>query len=306
MKLSNVYYAEGKYQTRNWSTEKTYKYVFEVEGGYVEAGCFIHFVDEGMTHCIEHVIELSSSIGCSMRCAFCASSGIRNIRTLTAQEIHDIFYYIYKDRVQRNLDSVKLTVSFFGIGDLFYTIDSVLSAMEMISMIDSRILFNLSSCYWTPKMLKKVGSSKLVENLKTIQTTYVSSKTEIVRQLIRGLPTFAFDFRRIITDITSTFPQRKIRINYLVIKGINDSTDNFYMFADMLKGVEDRVFVRISKLNVTSAASTNNLLPPDISRMAELMEILGNIHVESYLFYSYQDDKMNCGQLITEGNFTTV
>ncbi|MBD5487185.1 MAG: hypothetical protein HDR13_00065 [Lachnospiraceae bacterium] len=306
MKPINVYYTEGKYQTRNWKAEKTYKYVFEFEDGYVELGYFIHFADQEMTHYVDHVIELSSSIGCAMKCAFCASSEIENIRSLTAQEIFDMFYYIYQGEVQRFSESVNLVVSFLGIGDLLYTMNNVLAAMEMIYKVDSSILFNLSSCFWTPEMLKRIGAFKLVDNVKTVQVTYVSTKIEIIRQLIRGLPEHTFDFGRIITDMTSTFPQRKIRINYLVIKGINDSKDDFCLFADMIKGIEARVYVRISKLNTTAAASANNLLPSEISRMTELMRILENIHVEAYLFYSHQDDKMNCGQLITEGNLPVV
>lgn len=306
MKLSNVYCTEGKYQTRNWNAEKTYKYVFEVENGYVESGCFVHFTDEDMTHYTEHVIELSSSIGCAMKCAFCASSEIRNIRTLTAQEMFSIFYHIYQDKVQHFPEPVRLVVSFLGIGDLFYTMDNVLAAIEMICRIDTNILFNLSSCFWTPEMLKKIEVFRLADNIKTIQTTYVSTKTEDVRRLIPGLSKLTFDFRKIITDMTNTFPQRKIRINYLVIKDMNDSTDDFHMFANMLKGIEARVFVRISRLNTTVASSTSNLFPPDISQMSELMKILEDTNIEAYLFYSYQDDKMNCGQLITEGNFLTV
>lgn len=306
MTLSNVYYVEGQYQTRHWSAEKTYKYVFEVEGGCVESGCFIHFTDKRMTQYSEHVIELSSSVGCAMKCAFCASSDIRNIRALSVQEIFDMFYYIYQDKVRRFPDPTRLVVSFLGIGDLFYTMDNILAAMEMICRIDGGILFNLSSCFWTPDMLGKIKAFSLAGNIKTIQTTYVSSKPEITKHLIPGLSQFTFDFKRIIADMVRALPQQKIRINYLVIKDVNDATDDFYMFADVLKGIEARVFVRISKLNTTVAASTNNLFSPDISRMTELMKILEDANIEAYLFYSYQDDKMNCGQLITEGDVPTV
>lgn len=108
-----------------------------------------------MAQYVEHVIELSSSIGCAMRCAFCASSDIKYIRNLTAREIFDIFYYIYQDKVQQFPNPWRLVVSFLGIGDLFYTMDNVLTAMEMISEFDDSVLFNLSSCFWTAEMVKK-------------------------------------------------------------------------------------------------------------------------------------------------------
>lgn len=306
MKLIKVYCTEGKYQTRSWVAEKTYKYIFEIDGDYVESGCFIHYADEGMTRYTEHVIELSTSIGCPMKCAFCASSKIRNVRVLAAQEIFDMFYHIYQDKVQKFSEPIRLVVSFLGIGDLFYTIDHVLAAIEMICKIDANALFNFSSCFWTSEMLEKIAAFDLVNNIKTIQTTYVSAKPEIAKQLIPGLFRFAFDFKKIIANMVNKFPRHKIRINYLVIKNTNDSADDFYMFVDMLKGIETRIFVRISKLNTTAASSTNSLFAPDISRMTKLMNILENANIESYLFYSFQNDKMNCGQLITEGDFLTI
>ena len=306
MNLVNVYYVEGQYQTRNWCDEKTYKYVFKNEWGYIEAGCFIHFVDKEMTQYVEHVIELSSSIGCSMRCAFCASSSIRCIRNLTAQEIFDIFHYVYQDKMQQFSNPIRLVVSFLGIGDLFYTMDNVLTAMEMICEFDDSVLFNISSCFWTTEMVKKIASFRMAGNIKTIQTTYVSSKPEITKQLIPGLPKVTFNFKEIIANLVNAFPRQKIRINYLVIKDVNDAADDFNMFVNTLKGIETRVYVRISKLNTTVAANTNNLFSPDISRMTELKKKLEDASIEAYLFYSYQNDKMNCGQLITEGNFSTM
>lgn len=300
MKPTNIYRTKGKYKTRSWYTEKTYKYVFSFKDGYSESGCFIHFSDEEMTNYVEHVIELSSSIGCPMKCKFCASSEIVNIRMLTAQEIFDIFYYIYQDKVLRFPTQIKLAVSFLGIGDLFYTMNNVIAAMEMIHKVNPDIIFNLSSCFWTPKMLKKIKDSSLENKVKTMQITYVFPQNEKIRQLIPGLPQLEFNFHNIITNMIRMFPMRKIRINYLVIKDVNDSIEDFFIFKNILKDIADRVIVRISKLNSTVAASTNNLYSPDITKMKQLLEILRECNIEAYLFYAYQNDKMNCGQLITE------
>ena len=300
MRPVNVYYTEGKYQTRHWSAEKTYKYIFRLEDGLVEAGCFIHFDDLEMTNYTEHVIELSSSIGCAMKCKFCASSQIKKIRTLTPREIFQIFHYIYKDKVQSFSNQTKTVVSFLGIGDLFFTMESVLAAIEMIGEVDERILFNLSSCCWTSDMIKKIRQSGLENKIKTRQITYVTPENKMIRQLIPGLPTLEFEFQNIITEMAIAFAPQKIRINYLMINGVNDSTEDFTMFAGMLKEIADKVVVRISKLNPTIAANMNNLCPSNTQNMQKFLKILKNHDIEAYLFYSYQDDKMNCGQLITE------
>lgn len=60
-------------------------------GKSMSSRCFIHFTNEGMAQYVEY-IELSSSVGCAMRCGFCASSDIKNICTLTAQKIFDNFF----------------------------------------------------------------------------------------------------------------------------------------------------------------------------------------------------------------------
>ena len=96
---------------------------------------------------------------------------------------------------------------------------------------------------------------------------------------------------------------RNLRINYLMIKGLNDNCEDFKRFVDLVDCIKNKVTIRISKMNNTIDSKKNNLMPPDINSLFELRDYLLKKGFNVYVFYSMIDDNMNCGQLITENLF---
>ena len=190
-----------------------------------------------------------------------------------------------------------IEVSFMGIGDIYYTSKEVLSAIPLILETDKRIRFNISSCCWTVLMLEEF--EQYVNNIKTLQLTFISSSGEYIRSIIPGMPQCGYDLESTIRTLFESKFSR-FRINYIMIKGINDSESAFLQFVDLVEDYKEKMVVRISKMNTTKASRSNGLISPDLKNMKELHRILDNEGIESYLFYSEQDDNMNCGQLITE------
>ena len=85
-----------------------------------------------------------------------------------------------------------------------------------------------------------------------------------------------------------------------MINGINDSVKDFFEFIDLFQRVKERIVVRISKLNETEASISNRIRPASSEKMRQFYLILKDNGFNSYLFYSYKNDNMNCGQLINE------
>ena len=181
--LEKKYHTSNKYSGSDWNYEETTKYVFSFDLGYVEAGYFIHYL-ESENGIIEkkHVIELPSSYGCPMKCAFCASSLISNVKPLSSNEIYKIFYYIYENN--HLTENKSLLVSMKGIGDLYFTIDSVLGAIKQMASVNKKITFSVSSCYWTYDMLKKVENMSTEVLFRSIQFTYVSYDNDVLKNII--------------------------------------------------------------------------------------------------------------------------
>ncbi len=116
MKIINKFHNTKRYLSRYWDTQKTKKYLIEINDKLIEVGYFIHYMGDDI---VRHVVELSTSYGCPMKCKFCASSLITQIDNLTREEICEVFEYVY---AENNLSACEyVLVALMGIGDLYFT-----------------------------------------------------------------------------------------------------------------------------------------------------------------------------------------
>lgn len=297
LKLIDCISSEGMYNSAHWKYEDTYKYVFDLNDNIIEAGFFIHYKDCEKKDCEKYVIELPTSYGCPIRCKFCASCNIKYNGIIGINELFQVFAYIYEHNGLQDNNNVR--VSYLGIGDLYYTIDNVLEVSEMINKCHSNIQYNLSSCLWNEQMFRKISNSSIKKNIKNLQITYVSHKTAILRNVIPVFFNQDISFHKI-NDSIIKYDFICCRINYIMINGINDSIKDFFEFIDLFQRVKERIVVRISKLNETEASISNRIRPASSEKMRQFYLILKDNGFNSYLFYSYKNDNMNCGQLINE------
>ncbi len=283
---------QNAYSGHGWSFEDTIKYIFTIKGNLVEAGFFIHYCDKNKSSIIKHVIELSTSYGCPMKCKFCASSNINGISSLTSSELNDIFTYIYKEH---NLSSANLVVlTLTGTGDYFYNHDLVMPFLSKITY--QNIAITVSSVCWTPDTLLMASE---IKQLRNIQITYISADKEKTTRLIPHLKNVNWSFEDAIHFISNS-SLSCFRINYLMIDGVNDSDDDFKNFISMISEIKNKLIVRISKLNETRASQKNSVRPADAERLKSLCNQLNDMNISAYIFCSEVNDNMNCGQLITE------
>ena len=301
MILKSIHYSSGQYETQHWKYENSTKYVFALDDNtLIEAGCFVHYRDKHKNEYYGHVIELSTSFGCPMKCKYCASSLISRNRILSKDELLEIFDIIYNNEISGFPGKVNLAVSFLGIGDLFFTLSNVLACMNQIHDKFPDILFNLSSCYWTHQMIDAVKQSKCYQSINTLQLTYVSTSTDIVKSIIPGFKNMEYSFGSMLQIMCEAFDNKVPLINYVMIKDINSSEASFSDFVACIEPFKHSISVRISSMNPTLASDMNKLSSPSKQSMKKLLEILSANGINSYLFYSCQNDNMNCGQLITE------
>ena len=103
----------------------TAKYLFELQDGSTIETVLMHFVF-GESVCV------STEVGCSMGCAFCASGLLKKQRNLTAGEITGEIMYIQKelDAEEKRVDNVVL----MGTGEPFDNYDNI---MDFCSIINS-------------------------------------------------------------------------------------------------------------------------------------------------------------------------
>jgi len=288
----------SRYQGSNWNFEHAVKYILQLDyNNLIEAGYFEHFYNKEK---VKSVIELPSSLGCPMRCKFCASSSMPYIRKLSVEEEILIFNYIYR----RELLSIQspLVVSFMGIGDLFFTIDSVEKAILNIAKTHDDIQFTVSSCHWTEEMFKRIETIYSLVKFRALQITYISFNKSILYDVVKYYKMDlinSFSFQNTISCIgESIIP--KFRINYLLLSGLNDSQKDFFTFLSLITPVKEKICVRISKLNMTKACLENKIFASTLRKMEELKDLLEKNGIQAYLFYAKEDDGFGCGQLLSE------
>jgi len=108
--------------------------------------------DERYTVCV------SSQIGCSLNCSFCATGKIKNIRNLKAHEIFEQFYKVNQQSLDQYFHPLT-NIVYMGMGEPLLNYKNVMKSIEKITSKDG---FDLSPKRIT---LSTVGIAKMINKL---------------------------------------------------------------------------------------------------------------------------------------------
>lgn len=295
MRLLNHLSTENIYAGSDWDVEKTEKYIFQDQYGKYEVGYFEHYAGKQRK---KSVIELPVSYGCPSRCRYCASSNINIVYPLRREQLSDVFHYVYdlKDLAEQPYVLLSMT----GMGDLWFNQESVFGFLsELTAYKNLHITF--SSNFWSVQLLSKATAIGEKLPIRYIQLTYVSDNVGVINQLIPISETLEHDFGiDAFIQFVSQSNEDFYRINYIVLAGINDSHDDVAHLIEKVQLVKERVTVRISRLNETNATKKNGLVATSIEKLQEIKQMISAAGISCYVFYSEKNDRMNCGQLVTE------
>ena len=165
---------------------------------------------------------VSSQVGCSLDCNFCATARLKRMRNLEPAEIYDQVIAIDKEsRLYYNHPLSNIV--FMGMGEPLMNYNNVLKAIEMITspeglgMSPKRIMVSTSG---VPKMIKKLAD----DDVKFKLAVSLHSAIDEVRSRI--MP-FSANFP--LTDLRESLEywyrktKSKISYEYVVWKDINDN-----------------------------------------------------------------------------------
>ncbi len=293
--LERQYLGENNYKSRDWNREITEKFIFRDIHGIYEAGLFQHYLDKTF---VKAVIELPIGFGCPSKCRYCASARIDGFYPMDARQMQLMFEQLYHENNLERIGDVLLSMT--GMGDIYFNQKNVFAFLDTLREYKNLSL-TLSSNFWTASLLAKAAAVNDFLPIRYIQYTYVSDQQDIRESLIGILDSmeqkdFLDEYISFIKADSNSF----YRINYIVIDGINDSTDNVDRFIRLVDGIKDKLTVRLSQLNETGATRENHLVPCNRMRLVEINERMKHEGLQSYIFYSENNDNMNCGQLVTE------
>ena len=164
---------------------------------------------------------VSSQVGCSLDCKFCATSRLKRMRNLNPDEIYDQVVAI--DRESRlYFDRPLSNIVFMGMGEPLMNYNNVLKAIEKITspeglaMSPKRIVVSTSG---VPKMIKKMAD----DNVKFKLAVSLHSAIDEVRTSIMPFNA-TFPLADLREALVYWYEKTKNRITYeyVVWQGIND------------------------------------------------------------------------------------
>ena len=216
----------------------TKKYLFKlVDGNFIEAVLMEH--DYGLSICV------SSEVGCNMGCAFCESGRLKRVRNLNTYEIVEQILMIEKD-LNRSIDSVVV----MGIGEPFDNYDNIINFVRIINnpfglAIGARHI-TISTCGVVPK-IKEFMNLNLQVNLAISLHAPSNELRNKLMPINRAYPLdLLIDTLKEYIDKTN----RRVTIEYVMLKEVNDSVECANLLANLLRGMN--VYVNLIPYNETS------------------------------------------------------
>ena len=215
------------------SSDKTIKCAMKLHDNYVVESVLI-------PHQTRYTACISSQVGCSLTCKFCATGKLKRMRNLNADEIYDQVVLV-KNTALEKYGSQLTNIVYMGMGEPLLNYSEVLRSVEKITspeglgMAAKRITVSTAG---VAKMITKLGDDKVKFNLALSLHAATDEKrnfimpineTNSLDNLITSLNYF--------TDKTSSRPT----FEYIAFKDFNDSIDDAKDLLKICKKVKSKI-----------------------------------------------------------------
>ena len=207
------------------SSDGTKKYLFDVlDGNAIETVLMSYH--HGYSICV------SSQIGCKMGCKFCASTGIKFIRSLTSGEIVEQILAVERD------NGIKISnVVFMGIGEPLDNYDNVVNAIRIINNqkginIGARHI-SISTSGLVPKIYQLAE-----ENIQCTLSISLHATTDEKRSSMMPVNN-TYNIEELLQACKDYIKQtnRRISFEYALAKDNNDNLEDAKRLVKLLKGM---------------------------------------------------------------------
>lgn len=215
-----------KIKVKQVSADGTIKYLLEFPDGECVETVLMRFDNRAnLTACV------SSQVGCAVNCTFCATGKRGFIRNLSYQEIIEQVLTIQRDT------GLKVTnVVFMGQGEPLLNLDNVLKAMEIFNenfQIGARRL-TLSTSGIVPQ-IKKLAD---LDMQSTLALSLHASNHQTRLKLMPIENKYNMDELHSALKYYVEKTGRRITIEYLLIKDLNDTVESAKQLAAYLKDIK--------------------------------------------------------------------
>jgi 23S rRNA (adenine2503-C2)-methyltransferase len=251
-----------KVDKSQFSADGTIKSGFRLFDKHLVEGVLIP-TETRMTACI------SSQVGCSLTCKFCATGYMNRERNLDAAEIYDQVVLI-KNQAEEHFQKPLSNIVYMGMGEPLLNYKAVLESVDLIC--------SPAGLNWSPKritvstagiakMIEKLGDDRVKFNLAlSLHAANDEKRNKIMpinesnslENLIKAL--------RYFYEKT----ENRITLEYIVFKGFNDGIEDAKELLKVCRKVPSKV--NIIEYNPIKEADFQNADSVNIERFAKFLE----------------------------------
>ncbi len=269
-----------------YSKDGTIKTVFKLHDNNIIEGVLIP-TDERATACV------SSQVGCSLSCKFCATGYMKRMRNLEPGEIYDQVVEINQQAL-KYLDGRPLTnIVFMGMGEPLLNYKNVLEAIEKITseeglhMSPKRITVSTAGI---AKMIKKLADDQVKFNLALSLHAANDEKRNTI------MPINEQNNIPVLVEALNYFYEHtkgKITFEYILLAGVNDSLQDAKELVELCKRVPAKI--NIIEYNAIDQAG---FLKTELNERQQFIQYLEKHRVTVVVRRSRgKDIDAACGQL---------
>ena len=272
-------------QNHQKSNDRTIKNAFQLHDGYVVEGVLIP-TDTRMTACV------SSQVGCSLTCKFCATGKLDRVRNLHFDEIYDQVAII-REQAMENYNIQLSNIVYMGMGEPLLNYANVLKSIERITAPDG---LNMShnritvSTAGVAKMIKRLGDDGVKFNLAlSLHAANDQKRSQIMPINDSNSLEVLEEALKYFYDKTGT----RITLEYIVFKDFNDSLEDAKELAVFARKVPTKI--NLIEYNSIGDSMFNNTSEEKLNKFFQYLAKEG--HIVNLRRSRGKDIDAACGQL---------
>tara|TARA_B100000676_G_scaffold305826_2_gene360811 strand:- start:61 stop:885 length:825 start_codon:yes stop_codon:yes gene_type:complete len=215
------------------SSDGTIKNAIKLFDGYI-VECVLIPTKNRITACV------SSQVGCSLNCKFCATAKLKRMRNLNPDEIYDQVVLIHQQSIE-HFQRPLTNIVFMGMGEPLMNYNNVLSSIGKITsksglrMSPKRIVVSTSGI---PKMIKKIADQGVKFKLAVSLHSAIDEKRTSI---------MPFNDKMNLIELEEALKywydktKKIITYEYVVWKDINDRDEDIAALVKLCKRIPSKV-----------------------------------------------------------------
>lgn len=268
------------------SSDRTIKSAFELAPGQIVEGVLIP-TNSRMTACI------SSQVGCSLACKFCATGKLKLQKNLGPGEIFDQVFHL-KNQAETKYQTPLSNIVYMGMGEPLLNYKNVISSIEYITspeglaMSPKRITVSTAGI---AKMIKKLGDDDVKFNLALSLHAANDEKRSKIMEINDSNNLAA------LTEALQYFHEKtgsRVTFEYIIFRDFNDSLADARELAEFAKCVPCKI--NIIEYNPIDDGEFQQAATENVDAFAKFLEEKCNLIVNVRRSRG-KDIDAACGQL---------